>query len=106
MALSKRDAAKVGTFDFHAPKPAELFDERTIGGITIFQYTLNKAEDALKTKSSGYSVRFERKDTAKAIKAAKAIVRELNELGEGYDGPAVTCIPTGRPRGRRALVTA
>lgn len=104
MALSKRDQAKVGTFDFHEPKPAELFDERTIGGITIFQYTLNKAEDALKTKSSGYSVRFERKDTAKAIKAAKALVRELN--AGGVPNKAVTCIPTGRPKGRPALAAA
>jgi hypothetical protein len=107
MALTKRDEAKVGTFGYHEPKPAELFDERAIGSISIFQYALNSKKDAIKTISSGLSVRFERGQTDKAIKVAKRIVKELNTTGT-YSGPQVTTVPTGRPVGRPkgALVTA
>jgi hypothetical protein len=87
MALTKRDEAKVGTFGYHEPKPAELFDERAIGGISIFQCALNSKQDALKT--------------------VKRVVKALN-AGDTVGLPRVTTVPTGRHVGRPkgALVTA
>lgn len=101
MALTKRDEAKVGKFDFHAPKPAELYDERSIGMITIFQYGINKAEDGLKRLGTEFKVRFERGQTDKAIKATKSLVKDLN-AGE-FPERNVYCVPTGRPRGRQKV---
>lgn len=100
MALNKRDEAKVGTYDFHAPKPAELFDERQIGVITVFQYGINSSGDALRRVGTCYKVRFERAQTNEAIKAAKKLVKDLN-AGTLDTDTTLFSIPTGRPRGRQ-----
>jgi hypothetical protein len=102
MALIKRDEAKVGTYDFHAPKPAELFDERQIGVITIFQYGINKAGNALRRVGTNYKVRFERAQTNEAVKVAKKVVKSLN-AGTFDEDSTVISIPTGRPRGRQRV---
>lgn len=101
MALNKRDEAKVGTYDFHAPKPADLFDERQIGVITVFQYGINNAGDALRRVGTNFKVRFERAQTDEAVKVAKKIVKALNS--GTYEGPLVVGIPNGRPRGRQRV---
>jgi hypothetical protein len=100
MALTKRDEAKVGTYDFHAPKPADLFDERQIGVITIFQYGINQAGNDLKRIGTNYKVRFERAQTDEAVKVAKKVVKSLNAGTLDVDSPLIS-IPTGRPRGRQ-----
>lgn len=100
MALNKRDEAKVGTYDFHAPKPAELFDERQIGVITIFQYGVNNAGTDLKRVGTLFKIRFERAQTEEAVKVAKRTVKALNAGTLDVDSPVIS-IPTGRPRGRQ-----
>lgn len=99
MALTKREEAKVGTFDFHAPNPASDYDPRSIGVITIYQYGLNAKGDALKSVGTPYKVRFERAQTDEAVKRAKKLIKDLN--AGTYEGAAVITIPTGRPRGRQ-----
>lgn len=99
MALIKRDEAKVDTYDFHAPQPSSLYDPRAIGSISIFRYGRNAAENGLKCIGTNFKVRFERAQTDEAIKVAKRIVKALN--AGTYDGSDVTCVPTGRPRGRQ-----
>jgi len=100
MALTKRDESKIGTFAYHEPKPAELFEPNQIGAISIFQYGVNKAGDALKRIGTTYKIRFERCVTDQAIKKAKQVVKELNAGTLDVDSPVI-CIPTGRPRGRQ-----
>lgn len=102
MALTKREEAKVGTYDFHAPQPAEFYSERQIGVITIFQYGLNAAGDALKRVGTNYKVRFERAQTPVAIKKAKQVVKALNAGTLDADSPLFS-ISTGRPRGRQRV---
>jgi len=98
MALIKRDEAKVGTYGYHEPQPEHLYDPRAIGAITIFQYGVNAAENGLKRVGTNFKIRFERAKTDEAIKAAKRVVKALNS--NTYDGPDVTVISNGRPRGR------
>jgi hypothetical protein len=102
MALTKRDEAKVGTYDFHAPKPADLFDGRQIGVITIFQYGINVSGDALRRVGTNYKVRFERAQTDEAVKVAKKVIKGLNAGTLDVASPLIT-IPTGRPRGRQKV---
>lgn len=101
MALSKHDEAKVDTYDFHAPRPAYLFEPSKIGVISIFRYGRNAAEDGLKYLGTNFKVRFERAQTDEAVEVAKRIVKALN--AGTYQGSNVTCVPTGRPRGRRPV---
>jgi hypothetical protein len=102
MALTKREEAKVGTYDFHAPQPAEFYSERQIGVITIFQYGLNAAGDALKRVGTNYKVRFERAQTPAAVKKAKQVVKALNAGTLDVDSPVIS-ISNGRPRGRQRV---
>jgi hypothetical protein len=99
MALINRDEAKVGTYGYHEPQPEHLYDPRAIGIISIFQYGRNAAEDGLKRIGTNFKVRFERAQTDEAIKVAKKVVKALN--AGTYEGPDVTCVSNGRPRGRQ-----
>jgi hypothetical protein len=99
MALNKRDQAKVDTFDFHDPQPADQYEPRAIGVITIFQYGINNAGDALKRIGTNFKVRFERSQTDEAIKVAKRTVKALN-AGDSLERPVIT-LSNGRPRGRQ-----
>jgi hypothetical protein len=102
MALTKREEAKVGTYDFHAPQSPEFYSERQIGVITIFQYGLNAAGDALKRVGTNYKVRFERAQTPAAVKKAKQVVKALNAGTLDVDSPVIS-ISNGRPRGRQRV---
>jgi hypothetical protein len=102
MALDKRDQAKVDTYDFHAPKPADQYEPRAIGVITIFQYGINNAGDGLKSIGTPYKVRFERAQTDEAIKVAKRTVKALNAGTLDVDSPVIT-LSNGRPRGRQKV---
>jgi hypothetical protein len=99
MALNKRDQAKVDTYDFHDPKPVDLYEPRTIGVITIFRYGINNAGDGLKRIGTNYKVRFERAQTDEAVKVARRTVKALN-AGDFMERPVIT-ISNGRPRGRQ-----
>jgi hypothetical protein len=103
MALTKRDEAKVGTYDFHAPKPADLFDERQIGVITIFQYGLNNIGTDLKRIGTPYKISFERAQTEQAVKVAKKTVKALNEGRPWEHSSSVFRLSNGRPRGRQRV---
>jgi hypothetical protein len=105
-ALSKADQKKIGTYSFHAPADPSLFDPSAFGVISIFEYVTSKNGDKLKTHPVG-KVRFERSCTDKAIKRAKAIVKDLNAgmaETELFPPCGVVSVPTGRPRGRRPLI--
>lgn len=101
MALNKHDQAKIGTYDFHDPKPADLYEPHAIGVITIFQYGINNAGDALKHIGTPYKVRFERAQTDEAIKVAQRTVKAL-KAGDCLERPVIT-ISNGRPRGRQKV---
>jgi hypothetical protein len=104
--LSKAEQRKIGTYSFHAPADPSLFNPSAFGVISIFEYVTSKNGDKLKTRPVG-KVRFERSCTDKAIKRAKAIVKDLNNDGDPstlFPPCGVVSVPTGRPRGRRPSI--
>jgi hypothetical protein len=78
-------------------------DDRRIFQIPVFNYQPDVSGYSVRRRSSGVAIRGERGQAAKVLKEAKAVVKGLN-TGESY--PAVVSVPTGRPKGRPALVAA
>jgi hypothetical protein len=77
--------------------------DRRIFQIPVFNYQPDVSGYSVRRRSSGVVIRGERGQFAKVLKVAKAVVKGLN-AGESY--PAVVSVPTGRPKGRAALVAA
>lgn len=109
MALTKAQEKKIGTHGFSDFDPAEfLEDDRSIFTISIFRIEANAAGDGLRNRSANVQIRSERGLASKALKLAKATVKELNAGTFDFDGKdkVVISVPTGRKRGRPALVAA
>lgn len=103
MALSKTEEKKLGTYSFHEPSDASLYDPESYGSIQVFRYDVNAKGDGLRRRSSGISLRFQRRTTDDAVKLARKVVKRLNageDILEGRD-KRVICVPNGRPRGRQ-----
>lgn len=86
--LSKADERKLGTYNFHAPNDPSGYDSAAFGLISVYQLVLNAKGDGLKTTSVG-RVRFRRRDTELAVKAARRVVKDLNS-----GTPAALLFPT------------